>query len=340
LCEGGCTGDLRMRLVMALSRKVVVSNYDRWRPGGTAGEPWIPRGPRRTPGQGHAASECPLLRDSRHTESDRVREGRSRIRRRGPARRGRTPEIAWVDLRLWRPAWGSCKLLPPACGGQTEERDGLDGTAMRFGCGTSERRAGTRRGADAPVAPMSEDAGVAGAVHVSAEAGSRGTGRTVGSRLGPEGSPPGRVAEVSLESDLAADLGMDSLASVELYDRLERTFAVVLPVESLATATTPGDWLRAVLEARTTAPATGTEDLHAQPLTPRASGEAWPREAEDDHRGACLACRAPPGRDDDPTPDLRPGSRGGALVSNAGTPGRGGRGGLLARASAVATALP
>jgi 1-acyl-sn-glycerol-3-phosphate acyltransferase len=127
---------------------------------------------------------------------------------------------------------------------------------------------------------MSEDVGVAGTVHVSAEAGPEAQAVLweVGSVL--KDLHRGELPEVSLESDLAGDLGLDSLAVVELYDRLERTFAVVLPVESLATATTPGDWLRVVLEARTTAPATGTEDLHAQPLTPRTSGEAWPREAE------------------------------------------------------------
>jgi 1-acyl-sn-glycerol-3-phosphate acyltransferase len=84
---------------------------------------------------------------------------------------------------------------------------------------------------------------------------------------------------VTLDSDLAEGLGLDSLAVVELHDRLEDAFGVTLSEDVLATAATPGDWLRAVLEAR------GSRG-HAGALSPRPPsiarppGEAWPAEAE------------------------------------------------------------
>lgn len=83
---------------------------------------------------------------------------------------------------------------------------------------------------------------------------------------------------VTLDSDLG-ELGLDSLAVVELHDRLEEEFDVTLSEDVLATAATPRDWLRAVLEARRSRGYTG-------PLRPRPpsivrpTGQPWPAEAE------------------------------------------------------------
>jgi 1-acyl-sn-glycerol-3-phosphate acyltransferase len=88
----------------------------------------------------------------------------------------------------------------------------------------------------------------------------------------------GASATVTLETDLAGDLGLDSLAIVELHDRLEGAFGVTLSEDVLATATTPGDWLRAILDARTAAghpPA-----LPIPPPAVRSGGGAWPQDAE------------------------------------------------------------
>jgi acyl carrier protein len=52
---------------------------------------------------------------------------------------------------------------------------------------------------------------------------------------------------VSLDSSLERDLGLDSLARVELVLRLEREFAVSLPEQALAAAETPRDLLRFLL---------------------------------------------------------------------------------------------
>lgn len=56
--------------------------------------------------------------------------------------------------------------------------------------------------------------------------------------------------ELSLESGLATQLGVDSLALVELCDLLERAFDVTIDDEVFLTATTPRDWLAAVRRAR------------------------------------------------------------------------------------------
>jgi acyl carrier protein len=52
---------------------------------------------------------------------------------------------------------------------------------------------------------------------------------------------------VALDSSLERDLGLDSLARVELVLRLEREFSVSLPEQALATAETPRDLLRFLL---------------------------------------------------------------------------------------------
>jgi 1-acyl-sn-glycerol-3-phosphate acyltransferase len=84
---------------------------------------------------------------------------------------------------------------------------------------------------------------------------------------------------VHLQSDLANDLGLDSLAVVELHDRLEHAFGVRLSEEVMATAATPADWLRALLAARAE---TGELPVGRTPVRPvrRAPGELWPEGAE------------------------------------------------------------
>jgi acyl carrier protein len=65
---------------------------------------------------------------------------------------------------------------------------------------------------------------------------------------------PGRVSvDTDLDSRLDRDLGIDSLGRAELVARIERTFAVTLPVHTLAEAETPRDLLAALLAHRQTA---------------------------------------------------------------------------------------
>jgi 1-acyl-sn-glycerol-3-phosphate acyltransferase len=61
-------------------------------------------------------------------------------------------------------------------------------------------------------------------------------------------------AYVALDSSLERDLGLDSLARVELVLRLERTFAASLPEQALATSETPRDLLRFLLAGAGHAP--------------------------------------------------------------------------------------
>jgi acyl carrier protein len=67
-------------------------------------------------------------------------------------------------------------------------------------------------------------------------------------------------AHVSLDSSLERELGLDSLARVELVLRLEREFSVSLPEQALASSETPRDLLRFLLAGRGQAP-------HAADLT-------------------------------------------------------------------------
>ena len=59
---------------------------------------------------------------------------------------------------------------------------------------------------------------------------------------------------VALDSSLERDLGLDSLARVELVLRLEREFAASLPERALASSETPRDLLRFVLASAGQAP--------------------------------------------------------------------------------------
>src|SRR5689334_23896045 len=57
---------------------------------------------------------------------------------------------------------------------------------------------------------------------------------------------PNVTAHVTLDSSLERDLGLDSLARVELVLRLEREFAASLPERALASSETPRYLLRFV----------------------------------------------------------------------------------------------
>jgi len=61
-------------------------------------------------------------------------------------------------------------------------------------------------------------------------------------------------AYIALDSSLERELGLDSLARVELVLRLEREFAVSLPEQALASSETPRDLLRFLLASHGQAP--------------------------------------------------------------------------------------
>ncbi|MCG6951319.1 MAG: acyl carrier protein, partial [Betaproteobacteria bacterium] len=52
------------------------------------------------------------------------------------------------------------------------------------------------------------------------------------------------IQHASLDSALERDLGLDSLARVELMTRLEHAFGVSLPEQALVSSETPRDLLR------------------------------------------------------------------------------------------------
>ena len=68
-------------------------------------------------------------------------------------------------------------------------------------------------------------------------------------------------AYVALDSSLERDLGLDSLARVELVLRLERRFAASLPEQALVSSETPRDLLRFLLAAAGQAPQSAERSL-------------------------------------------------------------------------------
>ena len=76
-------------------------------------------------------------------------------------------------------------------------------------------------------------------------------------------------AGIGLDSRLEQDLGFDSLARVELLQRVERTFGVALPEATLQTALTPRDLLAAiaVAPAHAAAPAFARASTGPPPAT-------------------------------------------------------------------------
>ena len=72
---------------------------------------------------------------------------------------------------------------------------------------------------------------------------------------------PNVQAHVTLDSSLERDLGLDSLARVELVLRIEREFGARLPEQALASSETPRDLLRFVLESAGQAPASADRSV-------------------------------------------------------------------------------
>ncbi len=80
---------------------------------------------------------------------------------------------------------------------------------------------------------------------------------------------------VTMQTDLKREFGLDSLAVVELCDRLESVFEVELDDNVMRTAATPEDWLLAIRRARTGS--TGARgDWRPRSPTRRPLGEACP----------------------------------------------------------------
>jgi Acyl-CoA synthetases (AMP-forming)/AMP-acid ligases II len=70
----------------------------------------------------------------------------------------------------------------------------------------------------------------------------------------------------TLDSALDRDLGLDSLARVELLTRIERSFGVTLREQAFADTETPRDLLRAVLDARGTNAPFAAAEIQSVPL--------------------------------------------------------------------------
>src|SRR5436190_22792607 len=68
-------------------------------------------------------------------------------------------------------------------------------------------------------------------------------------------------AHVTLDSSLERELGLDSLARVELVLRLEREFGASLPEQALASSETPRDLLRFLLASSGQAPAAADQTV-------------------------------------------------------------------------------
>ena len=96
-------------------------------------------------------------------------------------------------------------------------------------------------------------------------------------QLAAELHPAKAGAPPTLDSALERDLGFDSLGRVELMLRLDRSFGVSLPENTLVTAETPRDLLRAVLAARAATPAAPLPE--ARPTAPLATVEIPERAA-------------------------------------------------------------
>jgi 1-acyl-sn-glycerol-3-phosphate acyltransferase len=84
-----------------------------------------------------------------------------------------------------------------------------------------------------------------------------------------------RGRTLTMQSELTDQLGVDSLALVELCDQFERTFDVSLPDEVFLMATTPQQWLEAIQRARGADPdRSGPQSAHSpRPAPPAPSSK-------------------------------------------------------------------
>ena len=88
-------------------------------------------------------------------------------------------------------------------------------------------------------------------------------------------------AYVTLDSSLERELGLDSLARVELVLRLEREFEVSFPEQALASSETPRDLVRFLLASRGQAPQAVDRTLaRLAPMTPMSEGVRPPEHAQ------------------------------------------------------------
>ena len=88
-------------------------------------------------------------------------------------------------------------------------------------------------------------------------------------------------AYVTLDSSLERELGLDSLARVELVLRLEREFEVSFPEQALASSETPRDLLRFLLASSGQAPQAADRTLaRLAPMTPMSEGVRPPEHAQ------------------------------------------------------------
>ncbi len=86
---------------------------------------------------------------------------------------------------------------------------------------------------------------------------------------------------MTLDSSLERELGLDSLARVELVLRLEREFEASFPEQALASAETPRDLLRFLLASRGQAPQAVDRTLaRLAPMTPMSEGVRPPEHAQ------------------------------------------------------------
>src|SRR5260221_3679335 len=83
----------------------------------------------------------------------------------------------------------------------------------------------------------------------------------------------------ALDSSLEKELGLDSLARVELVLRLEKEFGVALPEQALATSETPRDLLRFLLSEAGQAPRTAAAGAARVAGAPQGQGVRAPSES-------------------------------------------------------------
>jgi acyl carrier protein len=96
-----------------------------------------------------------------------------------------------------------------------------------------------------------------------------------------------REHTLTMQSQLTDDLGVDSLALVELCDQFERTFDVSLPDEVFLHATTPQQWLEAIALARSGASVVGDDVDHSVGVSTQTPPSARARLHEASNRVQC-----------------------------------------------------
>jgi acyl carrier protein len=91
---------------------------------------------------------------------------------------------------------------------------------------------------------------------------------------------PNVEPHVALDISLEKELGLDSLARVELVLRLEKEFAVALPEQALSTSETPRDLLRFLLSGAGQAPRAAAAGTASVASAPQSEGVRAPSESQ------------------------------------------------------------